>query len=314
MTSGSPFYRLNLRDKFFTRFWKETRKLGLCFFALFVSFAQYPVFAQTELSKKGEYVTRAAGCFSCHTDTKGGGKEFAGGRPLSTPFGIFYSPNITGDTETGIGSWSDEDFLAAVKSGLRPDGSHLFPVFPYTSYTLMTDQDVLAIKAYLLSIPPIKQPNKEHTVSAPFNWRWTVGFWKMLFFDEDDFIPDTAQNAEWNRGAYLVTGLAHCAECHTQRNAAGAIEKSMWMAGTQDGPEGDAAPNITPAHSTGIGWSVDQLSFFLKSGTKPDWERADGLMWEAVSDGYKHLTDEDLRAMAVYINALPPIEHYIIGY
>lgn len=314
MTKGSPFNRLNLWGLLFTRLGNKTRKFSLFLLFLSLLFVQTPAFAQSDLIKKGEYVTRAAGCFSCHTDTKNSGKEFAGGRALPTPFGIFYSPNITADLDTGIGRWSDDDFLAAVKSGLRPDGSHLFPVFPYTSYTLMTDQDVLAIKAYLLSLPPIKQHNKEHTVSAPFNWRWTVGFWKMLFFDEDEFTPDTAQNTEWNRGAYLVTGLAHCGECHTQRNAAGAIDKSMWMAGTQDGPEGDAAPNITPAHSTGIGWSLDQLSFFLKSGTKPDWERADGLMWEAVSDGYKHLTDEDLRAMAVYINSLPPIEHYIIGY
>jgi len=314
VTKTSPFNRSKLRDIVFSHSGKETRIFCAFLFFLIFSLVQNPVFAQTDLVTKGKYIIRAAGCLSCHTDKKGGGKEFAGGRALPTPFGIFYSPNITGDVKTGIGSWSDKDFLAAVKSGIRPDGSHLFPVFPYTSYTLMTDQDVLAIKAYLFSLSPVKQQNKNHTVSAPFNWRWTVGFWKMLFFDEREFTQDTAQSTEWNRGAYLVTGLAHCAECHTQRNQAGAIDKSMWMAGTQDGPEGDAAPNITPAFSTGIGWSLDQLSFFLKSGTKPDWERADGLMWEAVSDGYKHLSDEDLRAMAVYINSLPPIENYIIGY
>ncbi|MBL4908086.1 MAG: cytochrome c [Sneathiella sp.] len=270
--------------------------------------------AATTIVDRGEYLVRAGGCFSCHTDKKGGGEAFAGGRPLKTPFGTFYSPNITADKNTGIGNWSDENFLTAVKKGVRPDGSHYFPVFPFTSYTLMKDEDALAIKAYLFSLPKVAKQNQNHDVSAPFGWRWPMVFWKLLFFDKGDFTPTNSQDNEWNRGAYLVTALAHCGECHTVRNFAGAMDRSMWMAGVQDGPEGDAAPNITPAHASGIAWSVDQMAFFLKSGTKPDWERADGLMGEAVLEGYKYLTDEDIRAIARYINELPPIENYISGY
>lgn len=263
--------------------------------------------------ERGAYVTRAAGCVSCHTDKKGKGAPFAGGRALETPFGTFYSPNITPDKATGIGSWTDADFLAALKKGVAPDGSHYFPVFPYTSYTGMRDRDALAIKAYLFSLPPVAQENRDHDVTPPFGWRWPMRFWNPLFFDGGDYAADTTQDDEWNRGAYLATALAHCGECHTPRNFVGALDRSLWMAGTEDGPEGDAVPNITPAPATGIGWSVDQLTFFLKSGTKPDWEIAEGVMGEAVEDGYKFLTDADRRAIARYINSLPAIENHIGG-
>ncbi len=266
-----------------------------------------------DIVKRGEYVTHAAGCVSCHTDKKGKGEPFAGGRPLKTPFGTFFSPNITPDRETGIGKWSDEDFLRALNQGTRPDGSHYFPVFPYTSYTLMRDEDALAIKAHLFSLPPVAKMNRDHDVSPPFGWRWPMAFWKMLFFEPREFLADDTRDAEWNRGAYLVTGLAHCGECHTPRNVAGALDRDLWMAGTKDGPEGDKAPNITPAHATGLGWAVDQLVFFLETGTKPDWESAAGVMGEAIKDGYKFLTDDDIRAIARYINSLPAIENHIGG-
>ena len=269
--------------------------------------------ADDDVIKRGEYVTRAAGCISCHTDKKRNGKPFAGGRALKTPFGTYFSPNITPDKETGIGKWSDEDFLRALNEGVRPDGSHYFPVFPYTSYSLIRDDDALAIKAYLFSLTPVATKNQDHDVSPPFGWRWPLAIWKFLFFEEREFVTDDGQDDEWNRGAYLVTGLAHCGECHTPRNIAGALDRGMWMAGTKDGPEGDEVPNITRAPATGLGWSVDQLAFFLKTGTKPDWESADGVMGEAVEDGYKYLTDDDIRAMARYINALPAIENHIGG-
>ncbi len=272
-----------------------------------------PAAADADILRRGEYNVRAAGCISCHTDKKGKGEPFAGGRALKTPVGTFFSPNITSDKETGIGTWSDEDFLRALRKGVRPDGSHYFPIFPYTSYTLMREQDALAIKAYLFSLPPVTRRNRDHDVSRPFGWRWPMRFWQLLFFDEGEFVADDNQDDDWNRGAYLVTALAHCGECHTPRNIAGAVDRDLWMAGTEDGPEGDAAPNITPALATGIGWSVDQLTFFLKTGTKPDWETADGVMGEAVADGYKYLTDEDIRAIARYINTLPAIENHIGG-
>ncbi len=266
-----------------------------------------------DLVKRGEYAVRAAGCVSCHTDAAGKGEPFAGGRGLKTPFGTYYSPNITADKTTGIGDWSDEDFLRALKKGRRPDGSHYFPVFPYTSYTLMRNGDALSIKAYLFSLPPVVKKNRAHQVGPPFGWRWPMRFWNVLFFDAGDFVPDAGQDDEWNRGAYLVNAMAHCGECHSPRNFAGAVERKFWMAGTKDGPGGDAAPNITPAPASGLGWTLEQLSFFLKTGTKPDWETADGVMGEAVRDSFKFLTDADRRAIARYINGLPPIEHHIGG-
>jgi mono/diheme cytochrome c family protein len=265
----------------------------------------------TELERRGEYILRAAGCISCHTDNHNGGEPFAGGRALKTPFGTYFSPNITPDKKTGIGLWSDEDFLRAVRKGIRPDGSRYFPVFPYTSYTLMREQDALAIKAYLFSLQPVNKKNRAHDVYPPFGWRWPMRFWQLLFFDEGEFLADQNNDNDWNRGAYLATALAHCGECHTPRNIAGALDRDFWMAGSEDGPEGDAVPNITPSTETGIGWSISQLSFFLKTGTKPDWESAAGVMGEAVEDGYKYLTDEDLRAIAVYISTLPDIDNYI---
>jgi mono/diheme cytochrome c family protein len=249
----------------------------------------------------------------CHTDKKGNGKPFAGGRGIRTPFGVYYSPNITGDKETGIGTWSDEEFLRALRDGVRPDGSDYFPVFPYTSYTKIRKKDALAMKAYLFSLTPVISKNRDHDVITPFGWRWPMTFWKFLYFDASEFVVDDSQDDEFNRGAYLVNALTHCGECHTPRNFAGALDRDLWMAGTEDGPEGDAAPNITPAQATGLGWTIEQLSFFLKTGTKPDWESAEGVMGEAVADSYKHLTPDDIRAIARYINMLPAIENHIGG-
>jgi len=265
----------------------------------------------TALAVQGAYLARAGGCFTCHTDEKHAGKPFAGGRALATPFGTFYSPNITSDPTTGIGRWSDADFLQAVKHGVRPDGADLFPVLPYATYTHMTDADAKAIKAYLFTLPPVQQANKPHDVK-PFAWRFPVKFWKLLFFTPGDFVPDPKASAEMNRGAYLVTALAHCGECHTPRNIAGAVEPSLSLAGTVDGPEGERAPNITPDKETGIGkWSIDDLVNLLKTGSKPDFDNVQGTMAEAIRDGFKYLTDQDLHAIAVYIMSRPPIHHLV---
>lgn len=261
---------------------------------------------------RGGYLVRAAGCISCHTDKKAKGAPFAGGRALKTPFGIYYSPNITPDPETGIGKWTDDDFLRALKRGMNPEGEHYFPVFPYTTYTKLRDDDTLAIKAYLFSLKPVTRKNRAHDVRPPFGWRWTIGSWKVRYFQEGQFKSDPNQDEAWNRGAYLVEALAHCGECHTPRNFAGALDRTMWMAGTEDGPEGEVAANITPDFETGIGdWSVDQIAFFLKVGTKPDYEAAEGLMAEAIEDGLSHLSGDDLKAIAQYIKSLPPISNNV---
>ena len=169
-------------------------------------------YADDELAIRGGYLARAAGCISCHTDKKAKGAPFAGGRALKTPFGTYYSPNITPDPGTGIGTWSDDDFLLALKHGLSPDGAHYFPVFPYTSYTKMVDDDARAIKAYLFSLKPVIRQNRRHDVSPPFGWRWMIGAWKALYFEVGRFEPEPSRDEAWNRGAYLAT-LAHCGEC-----------------------------------------------------------------------------------------------------
>ena len=268
--------------------------------------------AQEEAVARGEYVLRAAGGCSCHTDRAGGGAFLAGGRALATPFGVFYSPNITPDRETGIGAWSDADFARAMGEGVAPDGSHYFPVFPYTSFTAMSAADVADLKAYLDTVPAVRQANRPHDVAAPFGWRFTMGPWKWLFFEPGAFRPDPERTAGWNRGAYLATALAHCGECHTPRNALGALDRSRWFAGTRDGPEGRSVPNITPHGTTGIGrWRAADVVGLLKHGRRPDFDTIQGVMAEAIEHGYRYLSDGDRAAIADYVMSLPPIDNRI---
>ena len=267
--------------------------------------------AQTS-TERGAYLLRAGGCISCHTDAKSGGAPLAGGLALKTPFGVFYSPNITADPETGIGRWTDRQFLDALKHGVRPDGARYFPALPYTTYTKMTDADALAIKAHLLSLPPARRENRAHDLTFPFGWRWPLRFWQMLFFEDGEFRPDPARGEQWNRGAYLVEALAHCGECHTPRNALGGLERDRWLSGTRDGPEGEVAPNITPDPKTGIGgWSQADIVTLLKDGTTPEFDNVQGAMAEAVRDGLSHLSAADLEAIAVYLKAVSPIENKV---
>ena len=268
--------------------------------------------AEEDQIARGAYLVRAAGCISCHTDVKNDGPTMAGGRALKTPFGVFYSPNVTPDSETGIGAWSDEDFVRALHNGVGPDGAQYFPVFPFTTYTRMTAADALAIKAYLFSLPPVHRPNRRHDVGPPFGWRFLQSIWKTLFFDEHRFTPDSSRSAEWNRGAYLVTALAHCGECHTPRNMFGALQDDRALAGNNHGPDGQLVANITPDRETGIGrWSEADIVRLLKTGRKPDFDDVQGSMEEAIEDGLKHLSDDDLRAIAVYVKALSPIRNEV---
>jgi mono/diheme cytochrome c family protein len=265
-----------------------------------------------DLIARGEYLTRVGGCFSCHTDTAAGAPPLAGGRALATPFGTFYSPNITPDRETGIGAWTEAQFRRALREGVRPDGANYFPVFPYPSFTNITDDDLSAMRAYLLSRPPVRHPNRPHAVAFPFSWRLLQSGWKLLFFKPGPFAADPAQDASRARGAYLVTALAHCGECHTPRNRLGALERSQFLAGTPDGPDGQLVPNITPDHKTGIGdWTKDDLVELLATGTTPEQSKVKGAMREAVQDGLKYLTDADRDAIADYLLALPPIAHTV---
>jgi mono/diheme cytochrome c family protein len=259
---------------------------------------------------RGEYLVRAGGCFSCHTVPSG--QKLAGGRGLKTPFGTFYSPNITPDPETGIGRWTDGDFLRALREGIRPDGANYFPVFPYTSFTGITDSDALAIKAYLFSLPAVQQENRPHEVAFPFSWRLLQTGWKLLFFSPGPFQPKPGRSAVYNRGAYLVTALAHCGECHTPRNFLGAVRSGHWLAGTPDGPDGQLVPNITPDPDTGIGkWDKDDIVELLRTGMTPEQSRVKGAMREGVEDGLKYLSTDDLRSIADYLFAQSAIVHEV---
>jgi len=262
--------------------------------------------------ERGEYLTRAGLCIACHTDLKNDGVALAGGNPIKTPFGTIYSTNITPDRETGIGDWSDADFLRAMRHGIGRQGQHLYPAFPYTSYTNMTEEDMLAIKAYLFSIDPVRQQNKPPEMSPPFSWRFLLTAWKWMYLKTGPFKPDAQKSSQWNRGAYLVEGVVHCGECHTPRDIAGGLDEDFYMAGAIDGPEGELAPNITAHPETGLGdWSVDDTVYLLKEGYKPGGDNVQGLMEEIIVHGYKYMTDEDLTAVATYIRSLPPVDNLV---
>lgn len=268
-----------------------------------------------ELVARGRAVLEAAGGCTCHTDFDDDGPPLAGGRPLATPFGVYYSTNITPDPETGIGRWSDADFARAMREGRAPDGSAYFPVFPYTSFTGMSDEDLRALKAYLFSLAPVRRENRPHDVWPPFSWRLSARIWQWLHFEPARFVPDPSQTAAWNRGAYLVHAVAHCGECHTPRTLTGTIDRSRWLAGASDGPEGELAPNITPHETTGIGrWTAADLVWYLQMGFDPDGDDAQGLMRETIEHGFQHVPRTDLEAIATYLATVPPIENRLLDH
>lgn len=257
---------------------------------------------------RGEYVLAMGGCVACHTDQKNGGALLAGGRELATPFGTFYSSNITPDPDAGIGGWTAGDFVRAMREGLSPDGQHYYPAFPYPSYTKMTEQDLVDLKAYLDAVEPVSEQVRPHDLGFPFNIRQTLAGWKLLFFDVGTFEPDAGQSESWNRGAYLVQGPGHCGECHSPRNPLGGPDLSRYLAGNPVGAEGKATPNITP-HDSGIAdWSANDIAFALESGLTPDYDSFGAGMGEVVKDGTSKLTKEDREAIAEFLLALPPVE------
>lgn len=255
---------------------------------------------------RGAYVVRAAGCVACHTDVARGGKPYAGGRPLETPFGTFHAPNITPDVQTGIGSWSDADFVRAVMFGEGVNGEHLYPVFPYTSYSRMTLEDVLAIKAYLFSLEPIRAEAKPNDISLLYAWRPALAVWKWLFM-EGAQSPDIAlgRDAAWLRGRYLVEGPGHCGECHSPRGWLGAMDRSRALHGNREGPDGWAVPALDGPRAKGfVQWSVDDVVTYLETGEKPDFDSAQGPMKEVIMENTRFLTVEDRRAMAIFLKSL----------
>jgi mono/diheme cytochrome c family protein len=251
--------------------------------------------------QRGRYLATAGDCVACHTTV--GGKPFAGGRPIETPFGTLYSPNITPDRETGIGAWNDEQFYNALHSGIDPTGRHLYPAFPYPYFTKLTRDDVRAIHAYLDTVDPVRSKRPASQLDWPLDYRFLLTGWNWLYFDEGTFAGDSQKSAEWNRGAYLVRGAGHCGACHTPKNFAGGDEKSQALEGGL--LQGWHVPNITADRRRGIGsWTVEEIAEYLKTGRNAH-SGATGLMAEVVSDSTSHLSDSDLRAIAVYLKDQP---------
>jgi mono/diheme cytochrome c family protein len=263
--------------------------------------------APTDQATRGGYLALAADCMPCHTAP--GGQPFAGGRALNTPFGTLSSPNITPDLETGIGRWSPEAFYRALHEGIRADGADLYPVMPYTSYTLISRADSDAIFAFLKTLAPVHAPRPANGLAFPFDIRATLGFWRELYFRPREFTPDPAKSAQWNRGAYLGTALGHCGECHTPRNLLGAMDSSRSLRGAVI--DGWFAPDIDPKdpRSALAGWSVSQIADWLRKGGSATKGSVFGPMGEVVHDSLSRLTDDDLTALATWLSdsqAPPP--------
>ena len=252
--------------------------------------------------ERGRYLAVASDCASCHT-IPGSNTPFAGGRAIETPFGNIIAPNITPDRETGIGAWSDAEFAAAVRKGVRRDGSPLYPAMPYNAYTKMSNDDVQAIHAYLSTVTPVRNPVVAQSLPFPFNIRSAMHVWNALYFTEGEYKSDPKQTAEWNRGAFLVDGPAHCGACHTPKTSLGGDKNNRYLQGSE--LQGWFAPNITNDTRLGLGgWSVDELVAYLKTGHNRV-SAATGPMAEEVSLSSSHMTDPDLKAIATYLKTIP---------
>jgi mono/diheme cytochrome c family protein len=254
--------------------------------------------------ERGEYLTRAADCMVCHTAQ--GGTPFAGGRAFVLPFGTLYSTNITPDRETGIGNYTDGEFLNAVHKGVGRNDTKLYPAMPYASYTYMSNADALAIKAYLFSLTPLHAPAPQNTLVFPFNQRGLMRIWSMLFNPDVRFEPNADHSNEWNRGAYLAEAMGHCGECHTPRNLAFALNNRKKFAGAVQA--GWRAYNITSDHSSGVGtWSDAELASYLATGHADGRGTASGPMGEAVDESLSRLKPSDIAALVTYLRTVPGI-------
>jgi len=261
-----------------------------------------PALAQD--AQRGLYVSKAGGCVGCHTEAKPGAQPYAGGRALKTPFGTFFGPNITPHPRAGIGRWSEGDFIRAMRLGVRPDGAHYFPAFPYTSFTKITDADLKDLWAYLRRLPPSGRASPPHELKFYVRWRLPLWGWKWLFFSPGAFVPDPAISATLNRGAYLVQALGHCGECHTPRNWLGAPKKGRFLAGAKL-TEGAKAPNLTPTRLKKM--SDAEIKDILRTGMTAEGEVLSEAMAEVVENTTSQLEPQDLDALIAYLRSLPPL-------
>lgn len=251
---------------------------------------------------RGAYLALAGHCAGCHTAR--GGAPYAGGRPIATPFGTIHASNLTPDAATGIGTWTEDDFARAMHEGRSKDGRALYPAFPYTDYTRLTRADTDALFAYLKRLPPANAPNRPHALRFPWSLPWLLDGWRLVYFRPNRFEPDASKDAAWNRGAYLVGALGHCGACHTARDALGGPSGPALGGGALDAL-GWHAPSLLDDAEGGVGgWSVEETAAWLATGLGPR-AVATGPMARVVSGSLQHLVPDDLRAMAVYLKALP---------
>ena len=263
-----------------------------------------PGVAEADLVARGEYLARAADCIGCHTTAHG--KPFVGGQAFKLPVGTLYSTNITPDKETGIGEWTDDEFVKAMHEGVDRNGTRLYPAFPYSAYTLLTRNDVLAIKAYLFSLKPVHYRPPENDMMFPFNQRSLMGLWNMLYNPAQRFQPNIDRSPSWNRGAYLIEALGHCGECHTPRTLLQGLDEHKKFGGAMI--EGWRAYNMTSDRRSGIGaWSDDELVEYLSTGHAEGRSTAVGPMGPVVSNSLRFLTRDDIKAMVAYLRTAPPI-------
>jgi mono/diheme cytochrome c family protein len=281
--------------------------MNACKIIIAVGILAAPVFAAGAVDypfatlQKGKYLVDVGDCVACHTADKS--QPFAGGRAIPTPFGTIFSANITPDRETGIGAWSEDDFYRAMHEGRGPHGERLYPAFPYPYFTKLTREDVNAIRAYLLSLQPIRNSPPANRLTWPLNSRPLMGAWDSLFFSPGEFVPNANKSAEWNRGAYLVEGAGHCGACHTEKNLAGADKTHKALRGAPI--QNWTAPSLLPDERNGLGrWSKEDIAEYLKTG-RNRYSGATGLMGEVVVNSTAKLTDEDLDAIATYLKDLP---------
>jgi mono/diheme cytochrome c family protein len=254
----------------------------------------------------GRTAFNAGGCSACHAMPGQPDRlRLGGGVAITSPFGTFYAPNISPDPVDGIGRWTEAEFVAALTEGISPSGTHYFPAFPYTSYRHAKVEDIRDLFAYLKTLAPVSGKVRGHDVPFPFNVRRNIGIWKLLFMDSKPFTPDAGRSASWNRGAYLVGGLGHCAECHSPRNLLGGIIAAQRFAGGPN-PEGEGwVPNIT---QKGLGdWSQTDIAYFLETGSMPDGDSAGGPMARVIKNT-SQLSPQDRAAMAEYLKSLPPVD------
>jgi mono/diheme cytochrome c family protein len=254
----------------------------------------------------GRTIFNAGGCSSCHAVPGQPDRlRLGGGLAIPSPFGTFYAPNISPDPADGIGRWTEAEFVGAVTRGVSPTGAHYFPAFPYTSYAHAKVADIRDLFAFLKTLPAVSGKVRDHDVPFPFNVRRNIGIWKLLFMDGKPFAPVAARSGQWNRGAYLVGGLGHCAECHSPRNFLGGIIAAQRFAGGPN-PEGEGwVPNIT---QKGIGeWSEKDIAYFLETGEMPEGDSAGGLMARVIRN-ISQLSPEDRAAIAEYLKSLPAVD------